>query len=84
MPNRVKSEATKTWWQGNSTRMWRLTTITVFLALASWTLVKITEFPEKYICKTDFIRAVERIEGKIDKINDNLLEVIKNERQPRR
>lgn len=95
MANGFKVEAQKTWWQGNSTRIWRLASITMFLGLASWTLVRITEIPDKYVCKTDFVWAIDKIEKKIDgmnnnfgkkfdKINDNLIEIARNEGNPAR
>lgn len=67
----------KTWWQGNSTRVWRVLLIAYISTLSffgAWMFNRTCEI----VPRAEFYTVMERFENKIDKINDNLLQVIRD------
>lgn len=73
------SDLIKDWWDGNSTRAWRILATLLFAVLLSalgWVAGAVVEMPDKYVCKEDYqrqqeqvVRTLERLEGKADEIN---------------
>lgn len=60
----------KTWWEGNSTKMWRtsiLMYLSILTALGTWGLMRVAEMPEKYPTKSELQCMVDRLEHAVDK-----------------
>ena len=73
-----------TWWAGNSTRVWRcsmLVLMSIVSFLSSWLFLTVVEFPAKFVIRNDYLISCGRIENKLDRINDHLLEIYKIDRQ---
>ena len=74
----------RTWWDGNSTRMWRILVVAymgIMAFLGSWVFNQLTALPEKYPDKTELRCLVERLDNrfnsldnKVDRINEYLRE----------
>ena len=77
----------KTWWDGNSTRAWRLLVIALIGILSflnQWAFTKITEMPEKYPTKSELQCMVDRLEHAVDKQSakiDELNRFLRDSRQ---
>ena len=72
------------WWDGNSTRVWRILVLAymgIMGFLGSWAFTQITQVPEKYPNKTEIQCMVDRLDSrfnsldhKVDRINEFLRE----------
>ena len=78
--NLKRNSDRRTWWDGNSTRVWRcsmLTLMSLISFLGSWVFLTVVEFPSKFVIKNEYHVACIRIEDKLDKINEHLLKLYK-------
>ena len=81
LSDNLKRESDRvTWWEGNSTRVWRcsmLVLMSVVSFLGSWMFLEIVELSDKFVTKQDYDQVCLRIDGKLDLINEHLLTMYK-------
>ena len=70
-----RMEEPKTWWEGNSTRFWRLLIIG-YLGIVgfflAWGFEQLTTIPVIYPTKTEINRLVDKMEFNFNKLGDKI------------
>lgn len=67
-----------TWWEGNSTRMWRVLAagwLSLLSFFIGWSFQQITTFPTTYATKNDVACLQQAIDRQIDRSNSNFVRV---------
>lgn len=64
-----------TWWDGNSTRVWRLFLIGYMSILGffgTWVFTTLTEIPKDYSTKSEVIRLCDRMDTGFNRLSDKI------------